>query len=320
MLRLGPAVLAAVVSAASPAYAQDWPAARTIKFIVPFPPGGSTDLVARLMADLIGKPLGQSIVVENQAGAGGNIGIAAAAKSTPDGYTVLIAPDSISSSAHVFKISYDPLKDLVPVVQLTRQPVVLAVNASLGVTTVADLVKIAKQRDDLSYVTSGVGSQQHIVGEWFVKLAGIKLVHVAYRGGGQAINDLVAGHVKVGSLGSAPVLPHHTAGTLRIIAQTTRARSIGLGDVPTYIEAGYPDIVLDQWLGIFLPTGTPSVIAARLNAEANKALSDTNVRAKLAQSALEPVGGTHQQFGKLVAEDFERYAKLVKDLGIKAVQ
>ncbi len=318
MRRLGLVTLLALMSAATTAMAQGWPAGRTIKFVVPFPPGGSTDLVARLMADTMGKHLGQSIVVENQAGASGNIGIAAAAKSTPDGYTVLIAPDSIASSAHVFNISYDPLKDLVPVVQLTRQPVVLAVHASLGVATVADLVRIAKSRDDLAYVTSGVGSQQHIVGEWFVKLAGIKLVHVAYRGGGQAINDLVAGHVKVGSLGSAPVLPHHTAGTLRIIAQTTKERSTGLGDVATYIQSGFPDIVLDQWLGIFVPASTPDPISVRLNAEANRALGDAGVRAKLGQSALDAVGGTAEQFRRLVAEDFDRYARLVKDLGIKA--
>lgn len=302
------------------ATAQDWPSARSIKFIVPFPAGGSTDLGARLVADFVGKRLGQSTVVENMAGANGSIGTAAAAKSAPDGYTVLVAPDSVSSAAHVFKVNYDALKDLVPVVQLTRQPVVLAVHPSLQVGTVADLVRIGKERSDLSYVTSGVGSQQHMVGEWFAKLAGFKMVHVAYRGGGQAINDLVAGHVKIGSLGSAPVLPHHTAGTLKILAQSTKSRAAGLGDVPTYSEAGFPDIVLDQWLGVFLPAGAAGTIANRLNAEMNAALADTEIRAKMGQSALEPIGGSAAQFATLVREDYEKYARLVKELGIKANQ
>lgn len=297
--------------------AQDWPAARTIKFIVPYAAGGSTDLAARLMADAVSKIVGQSIVVENMTGASGNIGTNAAAKSAPDGYTVLIAPDSVSSTAHIFKIDFDPLQDLIPVIQLTSQPVVLAVHPTLGARTVSELVALAKTRADLSYATSGVGSQQHMVGEWFAKLANIKIVHVAYRGGGQAINDLVAGHVQIGSLGSAPVLPFHTAGTLKILAQSTKKRSSALPEIPTYGEAGFPDIVLDQWLGAFLPSRTPAVIVQKLQASMDTSLADPTLRAKLAQSALDPIGGTSDQFAALVKEDFDKYARLVRDLGIK---
>ena len=299
------------------AVAQEWPSARAIKFIVPYAAGGSTDLAARLVADSVSRTIGQSIVVENVTGASGNIGTNAAAKSAPDGYTVLIAPDSVSSAAHIFKIDYDPIKDLTPIIQLTSQPVVLAVHPSLGVGSVAELIALAKTRSDLSYATSGVGSQQHMVGEWFAKLAGIKLAHVAYRGGGQAINDLVAGHVPIGSLGSAPVRPFYTSGQLKIIAQSTKKRSTALPEVPTYGEAGL-DIVLDQWIGAFLPSRTPAAIVQKLQASMDKSLADPTLRSKLAQSALDPIGGSSADFAALVKEDFDKYALLVKDLGIKA--
>ena len=187
-------VLIAIMTAT--VHAQEWPS-RPIRFIVPYPAGGSTDVGARVVGDYIARALGQQIVVENRTGGSGNIGFEFAAKSTPDGYTVLIAPDQVTSVPHVFKVSFDPLKDFLPVIQLSRQPVVLAVHPKLGVSTLAELVTLAKQRPGLSYATSGVGSQQHMAAEWFAKIAGIKLDHVPYRGGAQAINDLVAGHVMI---------------------------------------------------------------------------------------------------------------------------
>ena len=244
------ALVAAIPLAAQ---AQEWPS-RPIRFIVPYPAGGSTDVGARVIADYLARSLGQQIVVENRSGGSGNIGFEAGARSAPDGYTVLIAPDQVTSAPHVFKVSFDPLKDFVPVIQLSRQPVVLAVHPKLGVGSVAELVALAKQRPGLSYATSGVGSQQHMTAEWFAQIAGIKLEHVPYRGGAQAINDLVAGHVMIGSLGSTPLIPHYKAGTLRLIAQTTAARSPSLPDVPTYEQAGIK-LVLDQWLGVFVPAG-----------------------------------------------------------------
>ena len=227
------AALALLAIAPLTAHAQDWPN-RPVRFIVPYPAGGSTDVGARLIGDYIARTLGQQIVVENKSGASGNIGFEAAARSAADGYTVLIAPDQVTSAPHVFKVSFDPLKDFVPVIQVSRQPVVLAVHPKLGVSSIAELVALAKQRPGLSYATSGVGSQQHMAVEWFARLAGIKLEHVPYRGGAQAINDLVAGHVMIGSLGSTPLIPHYKAGTLRLLAQTTADRSPSLPDVPTY--------------------------------------------------------------------------------------
>jgi tripartite-type tricarboxylate transporter receptor subunit TctC len=310
------ALLALVVVAPMTAEAQDWPN-RQIKFVVPYPPGGSTDIAARVIGEYLSRTLGQQIIVENKTGAGGVIGVEAGTKSAPDGYTVLIAPDFVTSAPHIFKMSIDPMKDLVPVIQLSRQPVALAVHPLLGVNSLAELVALAKASPGMSFATSGVGSQQQIVAEWFAQLAGIKLAHVPYRGGGQAINDLVAGHVKIASLGSSPLIPHYKAGTVRLLAQTTAARSLSLPDVPTYQEAGIK-LVLDQWLGVFVPAGTPPAIAARLNTEINKALGETAIRESFLQSALEPVGGSAEAFSRLVREDFAKYERLVRELNIKA--
>jgi tripartite-type tricarboxylate transporter receptor subunit TctC len=300
-----------------PAAAQDWPS-RSLRFIVPYPAGGSTDVGARVIADQLARTLGQQIVVENKSGGSGTIGMEMAARSAPDGYTVLIVPDQVTSAPHVFKVNFDPLKDLAPVIQLSRQPVVLAVHPKLGVGSVAELIAVAKQRPGLGYATSGVGSQQHMTAEWFARIAGIKLEHVPYRGGGQAINDLIAGHVMIGSLGSSPLIPHYKAGKLRLLAQSTQARSPSLPDVPTYQEAGVKGLVLDQWLGVMVPTGTPAAVVARLNAEMNKALAEPSVRDSFLQSAQEPVGGTAAAFQQLLREDFQKYERLVRELAIKA--
>jgi tripartite-type tricarboxylate transporter receptor subunit TctC len=310
-------VLIAFLALAIPtlSQAQEWPN-RPIRFIVPYPAGGSTDVGARVIGDYLSRALGQQIVVENRTGGSGNIGFEAGARSAPDGYTVLIAPDQVASAPHVFKVSFDPLKDLVPVIQLSRQPVVLAVHPKLGVGSVAELIALAKQRPGLSYATSGIGSQQHMTAEWFAQIAGIKLDHVPYRGGAQAINDLVAGHVMIGSLGSTPLIPHYKAGTLKLLAQTTAARSPSLPDVPTYEQAGIK-LTLDQWLGAFVPAGTPPAIIARLNSEMNKALAEAAIRESFLQSAQEPVGGSAEQFLRLVREDFAKYERLAKDLNIK---
>jgi tripartite-type tricarboxylate transporter receptor subunit TctC len=316
ILRVVAALFALVVAIPLTAQAQDWPS-RAIRFIVPYPAGGSTDVAARVLGDYLTRTLGQQIIVENKTGAGGIIGVEAGARSAPDGYTVLIAPDFVASAPHIFKLGIDTMKDLVPVIQLSRQPLVLAVHPALGVKSVAELVTLAKSQPGMSFATSGVGSQQQIVAEWFAQIAGIKLAHVPYRGGAQAINDLVAGHVKIASLGSTPLIPHYKSGTVRLIAQTMAARSPSLPDVPTYQEAGIK-LTLDQWLGVFVPAGTPPAIGTRLNAEIGKALADPAVRASFLQSAQDPVGGTAEEFSRLVREDFQKYERLVKELNIKA--
>jgi tripartite-type tricarboxylate transporter receptor subunit TctC len=309
------AALLAVIAAPLKAQSQDWPN-RAVRLLVPFAPGGSTDVGARVIANHLSRALGQQVYVENKSGADGNIGMELAAKSAPDGHTVLVVTDQVASAAHVFRLNFDPAKDLVPVIQLSRQPVVLAVHASLGVSALADFLALAKRQPGMSYATSGVGSQQHMAAEWFAQIAGIKLEHVPYRGGGQAINDLVAGHVKIGSLGSSPLIPHYKAGALRLLAQTTAARSPSLPDVPTYQEAGI-GLVMAQWLGVFVPNGTPAPIVERLNAEINKALADPAIRENFLLAAQEPVGGSAEQFGRLFREDDIKYGRLVKELNMK---
>jgi tripartite-type tricarboxylate transporter receptor subunit TctC len=314
-VRVAAAALTILIAAPLVARADEWPS-RPIHFIVAYPPGGSTDIGARAIADRLSRKLGQQVVVENKSGAGGNLGVEYAAKTAPDGYSVLIEPDQITSAPHVFKVSFDPLKDFIPIIELSKQPVVLAVNAKLGVNTLAELTALAKQKPGMGFATSGVGSQQHMVAEWFAKLAGIKLEHVPYRGGGQAINDLIAGHISLASLGSSPLIPHYKAGTLKLLAQSMAERSPSLPDVPTYRESGI-DIALDQWLGAFVPAGTPQPIVDRLNREMNEALKEAAVRDIFVKSAQDIVGGTPGQFAKLVHDEFDKYARLTKELNIK---
>lgn len=298
------------------AQAQAWPA-KQIHIVVPFPPGGSTDIAVRAVGEVISKSLGQPVVVENRAGAGGNIGAEYVSKQPADGYTILATADALTSNPHLYTMPFDPQKDFLPVVQLTRQPIVLAAHPSTGVNSVAELIAAAKSRPGMGFATSGAGSGQHIAGEWFARLAGIQLTHVPYKGGGQAIVDLLGGQVPLGSLGSTPVIPHHKAGKLKIIAQTTATRAAALPDVPTYQEAGINGLVLEQWLGMFVPAGTPPAVIARLNEEVNKALKDPGVRERYAKSALDPVGGSQAQFAKLFRDDHEKYGRLIKELAIK---
>ena len=300
------------------ARAQSYPG-KPIRFIVPFPAGGSTDVGARVVGEYLSRAFGQQVYVENKTGANGNIGIETAAKSAPDGYTILVATDAVTSNPHIFNMTIDPLKDLVPVIHLSRQPIVLAAHPSLGVGSLAELIALAKQQPGLRYATgSGVGSPQHMVVQWFARIAGIKLEQVPYRGGSQAINDLLGGHMKLGSLGSTPLIPHYKAGTLRLLAQSSKARSPSLPDVPTFEEAGMTGLVLDQWLGMFAPAGTSPAITTLLNVTVGKALADPAVRKGFLDSAQEPTGGTADQFALLVREDFAKFARLVKELNIKA--
>jgi len=305
----------AITSPHSTIAAESWPN-RPIHFIVPFPPGGSTDVAARVVGDYLSRTIGRQVVVENKSGANGNIGIEYAAKSTPDGYTILIATDAVSTNPHVYKMDFDPLKELVPVIELSHQPIALAAHPSLGVTTLAELTAMAKQQSGLRFATgSGAASLQAVVALWYAKLAGITLEQVPYRGGAPAINDLIAGHVKLGSLGTTPLIPHYKAGALRLLAQSMAARSSSLPDVPTFQEAGI-GLVVDQRIGVFVPVGTPPDITNRLNSVINAAVNDEKIRKTFTDQAQEPAGGTAEQYARLVREDSEKFARLVKELNV----
>jgi tripartite-type tricarboxylate transporter receptor subunit TctC len=316
-LRVLLALLALTIALPVHSHAQEWPQ-RPVRFIVPFPAGGSTDVAARIIGEYLSRALGQQIYIENKTGANGTIGVDTAAKSPPDGYTILVATDAVASNPHVYKTNSDPLKELTPVIQLSRQPIVLAAHPSLGIKSLAELIAMAKQTPGLRYATgSGIGSPQHMIVQLFAQSADLKLEQVPYRGGAQAINDLIAGHIKLGSLGSTPLLPHYKAGTLRLLAQSMEARASSLPDVPTFQEAGVKGVVLDQWIGVFVPAGTPPAIIARLNAEIGKALTTAAIRESFLQSAQEPTGGPSEQFSRLVREEYDKYERLVRDLGLK---
>jgi tripartite-type tricarboxylate transporter receptor subunit TctC len=310
------AVATALPAVTRIAKAQVYPA-RPVRFVVNLAPGGGLDFMARLIGEHLSRSMGQQVVIENKPGAGGMLGAETVAKSPPDGYTVLATTDVITSAPHIMSFNVDYVRELVPVIELTLQPVVLAAHPSLGVNSMAELIRVAKQRPGIGYATSGAGTQQHFVGEWLAQAAQIKLGHVPYRGAGQAINDLIAGHVLLAALGPTALMPHYKAGTLRLLAQSTKVRSSSLPEVPTFEEAGAKGIVLDVWQGVFVPARTPSIIVERLNTEMGLALADPAIRTRLLEVAQEPVGGTAEQFARVIREDSEKYARLARELKIK---
>jgi tripartite-type tricarboxylate transporter receptor subunit TctC len=317
LLRAAALIAAASTFGAAGAQAQAWPT-KTVRIVVPFAAGGSGDFAVRLIAEQLRTPLGQTVVVENRTGAGGNIGTEVVARSAADGYTLLMAADIFGLVPHLYaNLPFDPINDFQPIIQLTRQPILLAAHPGVGVSTAQELIPAAKRAGGMGYATSGVGTNQHIVGEIFMSLTGAPLTHVPYRGGGQAITDFIGGQVPLAVLGSTPLYSHYKQGTIRVLAQSTRARSPALPDVPTFEEAGVKGLVVEQWLGIVAPAKTPQAIISRLNAEMGKILADPAVRARYLQVALEPVGGSVEQFTAQIKDDHARYGALVKQFNIK---
>ena len=316
-LALGGSLPAASLASAQGTPEGAWPS-RPVRFIIPLAAGGGLDFVARVVGEHMSRELRQQVFIENRTGAGGTIGIDAAIKSTPDGYSVLITNDNVASSPHVMRLNTDFLKDLLPVSLLGRQPQALAVHPSLtAVNSVADLIALVKHQPGMGCATSGVGSNQHVLLEWFARQAGIKLDHVPYRGAGQAINDVLAGHVKVAFLGPTALIPQYKAEKVRLLAQSGETRSRSLPEIPTLVESGFPGLTLESWYAAFVPLGTPPAVIARLNAAMSKALADDATRELFLKSATEPVGGTPEDLGRAARADFEKYARLVSELNIR---
>jgi tripartite-type tricarboxylate transporter receptor subunit TctC len=312
------AAIGALPKLAAPAIAQGaWPN-RTVRLIVPLAPGGAIDFVARQCGEVLSRHLGQQFVVENRTGAGGTLGMDSAMKSAPDGYTLLITNDNAASAPHILNLAYDYTKELVPVIDIGHQPQVFAVHPSLGVNSVAEYVANAKKNPGVGFASSGVGSNQHVVGAWFGREAGITLEHVPYRGAGQAVNDLIAGHVKSAFLGPTALVSHWRAGSIKIIAQTSEKRAPTLPDVPTLQDEGFKGLVLEAWYAAFAPPGTPADLVAQINAAFEKSLADPKLRENFTKGSMETVGGSSEQLGKLARADSEKYARLVKELNIKA--
>jgi len=292
---------------------------RLVRVIVPFGPGGP-DTVARVMAQALAAQTGQPFVVDNRPGANGIIGAEAVAKSRPDGYTLLMTSSSFIVNPSMYrKLPYDTLKDFAPVTQVTAAGgLLLVASPSIPAQSVQELIALARKPDSrLSFGSPGVGNTNHLTGELFNARAGIRMLHVPYKGGGQAISALLAGDVQVAFASSALSLPYVKAGRLRALAYTGRARASYLPEVPTMMEAGVPDFEVDSgWHGLYLPADCPGDIVARLQGEVRAALGDSQVRERIAALGLEPVGSTPAEFRLFVQAEIKKYAEMVRAAGI----
>ncbi len=306
-------------AAAAQAFAQGYPA-KPLKMIIPYPPGGGNDTLGRLFAAKLGDRMGQPVVVENRPGAGTLIGTELAAKSPPDGYTILlssIATHALSPNLYA-KVPYDPIRDFAPITLLGIAPTVLVVPADLPAKDLAELVAAAKAKPGgLAYASGGNGTPPHINGEVFKSVAGVDLLHVPYKGGGPALVDLMAGRVQVMLDTAASAMPHVRSGKLRALAITGARRSPEYPDIPTFAEAGLPGYDTNAWYSMHAPAGTPPEIVRRLNAELVASLKDPDVQARFKQLTTEPVGNTPEEFAAFVKAELDKYARVIKNAGIR---
>jgi tripartite-type tricarboxylate transporter receptor subunit TctC len=319
---LGPALFALAAFFALPAAAEsaaDYPS-RPVTIVVPFPPGGNTDISARIIADALTTRLGKTFVVDNKGGAGGIIGAKAAAGAAPDGYTLLLGasgPTTISPLIYK-KAGYDVARDFAPISLLSLAPIAIVVHPSFPAKTVADLIAIAKARpDQVTVASAGNGSSSHLANELFQMLAGVKLRHVPYRGGGPAVTDLVGGHVDVLFDQVTSTMPYVAQGSLRALAVTSAKRLPAFPDVPTVEESGVKGYVVESYTGLLAPAGTPPAIVEKLNAAITQALKDPQVRTKFTDLGAEPVSMSPSAFAKYLAEEQARWAPVITKAGIK---
>jgi len=300
---------------ATPADAQTYPT-KPIRLISPFAPGGGASIMARYIGQELTERWGQPVVVDNRGGGGGLIGTEMAARAPADGYTLVMATAStIVINPLVRKVPYDPVRDFTAVVHTSTVPLVLVVHASVPVKSVKELIAYSRSPNTaLNYASSGDGTISHLAGELFKSTTGARMTHVPYKGGGQSVIDLVAGHVQTGFVNILEALPHMHAGRLRGLAVSTSARSGVLPDLPTVAEAGVPGFEVTQWSGILGPAGMPTTIVARLNGEIVKTLARPDMRERLLASGADPGGGPPQQLRALIDSEIAKWAKVVKSL------
>ena len=310
---------AVAMSFASGVAAQAWPA-KPIRLMVPFPPGGSTDIVARIVAQKLGERLGQSLVIENRGGAGGTIGTAVIAKAAPDGYNLAIA----STSTHVVapavypKLDYDAVKDFAPISLIAVSPYLLVVNTSVPAKTLKELIDLAKQKPGkLNYASAGVGSTTHIAMEMLKAVSGTYMLHIPYNGNGPAGTAVVGGQVEI-LFGSLPaLLPHAKSGRVRALAVGTPKRSSSLPDVPTVAESGYPGFDASLWLALMAPVGTPQPILDRLQKEIVSIVGSPETREALDKAGAEPLSSTPAELAAMIRDGVAKYTPVIKAAGIK---
>ena len=312
------AACACALFTSAPAIAQAKYPIKPIKFIVPFAPGGGTDAMARMVAQKLTEKHGYMVIVDNRAGAGGNLGAEAALREPADGYTFLVISSSYAVNAVLNKPSFDPLTAIEPVVQFSRDPVVLAVGMNTPYKTVAELVAAAKATPDkVAFGSSGNGGLAHLATEYFNALAGIKITHVPYKGTGAAIMDLASGQIQMLMAGNTSFRSLAKAGKVRLLAVGAPQRLVSLPNVPTFAEAGMPQYRADIWHGLVAAKGTPPDLIAKLNADINAVLRSPEVQARLAQDDVTAVGGAPQPFGETIRSDLERWRTVVKQSNLK---
>ena len=317
MHRALPALLLALT--ASIAAAQSYPS-KPIHLIVPFPPGGPTDIVGRLVGQKLSEGLGQPLVVDNRPGAGGTVGSAAAAKAPADGYTLLYGSTSTLAIAPALyhNLSYDPRRAFEPITLVSRGAIIAAVNAEVPAHTLPEFIALAKKEPGkLSYSSAGSGTPPHLAAELFKTVAGVDLLHVPYKGGAPAISDLVGGQVQAIFEGHVVLLPHIKSGKVRALASTGQKRDPALPEVPTFAEAGLPSYDVYFWSGLVAPAGTPNDILTRLNGVLVQALTAPEARETLTRQGLEPAPTTPQQFAAFIGSEVERWGRVAKDSGAK---
>lgn len=309
----------ALLSIAAPVLAQSSYPVRPIRLVVPYPPGGGVDNIARPLAQKLSEALGQPVVIDNRGGASGIIGADIVAKSKPDGYTLLLHAMAHAVNPALHKMPFDTLKDFAPVGMVVINPLILVANPALPATTVQDVIAIAKQTPGhVSFASMGVGSGPHLAGELLKYTAKVDIVDVPYKGGGPALADVMGGQVQMCFVNIASGLPHVKSGKLKAIAVSSTTRSRSAPEVPTVAESGVPGFDLYEWNAVFAPAGTPPDIIARLNAEIGKILRSPEMQERFFQVGAEAAPGTPEQLDVFVRNETEKWSKFVKEVGIKA--
>lgn len=300
------------------AKAQTYPA-KPVRIVVPFAPGGGADIIARILGQKMTESWGQQVVVDNRAGASGNIGAEIVAKSAPDGYTLLMASSALAINPSVYKsVPYDAVRDFAPITQPGLLPNILVVHPSVPVKTVKDLVALARSKPgQLSYASAGAGTGTHLAAEMFKIIAGVDMVHVPYKGGGALIGDLLGGQVALTFATLPSVMPYVKAGRLRAVAMTTAKRWRGLPELPTMAESGFKGFEISTWIGLLAPAGTPREIVTKQHGEVVRILKLADVRERFEALGIEPVGDTPEQFAQYIKAELAKYAKIAKQSGAR---
>ncbi len=300
------------------AVAQSYPV-KSVRIVVPYPPGGGNDLVGRPIAQKLAEKWGQSVVIDNRGGASGMIGAEVVVKSAPDGYTLLLcASPEVALNVTLYpKMTYDPLRQLAPITQLAVSPLVLTAHPSLPVRSPQEYIALAKKRPgEIAYATVGAGSPHHIAGEWMKLMSGIHITHVPYKGGGPQLVDIMGGHVHSGFVALPVVAAHIRSGRVRLIAVTSAKRSPSIPEVPSLSESGLAGFDVSQWYGVVVPAGTPAEVITKLHGDLTDTIKLPDMKARMADMGAEPVGNTPAQFGELMRAEIAKYRKIVKDTQI----